>query len=127
MDMEGHVWVPGDDLKQFFGQCNSLVGNFEATIVTRTQKEPKGVFFNVSQRHDENIISSFRNFFDPKRTYLSLANNHAGDFGRLAFERSVRVLEQNGFHVFGLVDAPFVDVGKHVRIITGTEMEQSGL
>jgi len=97
MDMMGYHWIPGDDLKQFFGQCDYLLGNFEATIVKPTLKQPKGVIYNTAQRHDENIISSLRDLFDPKKTYLSLANNHAGDFGQLALERSVRLLVQNGF------------------------------
>jgi Bacterial capsule synthesis protein PGA_cap len=121
MDMIGRVWIPGGDLQQFFSDCDYMLGNFEATIITATQKGPSGVIFGVPQRHDENIITSLRNLFDPKRTYLSLANNHAGDFGQLAFERSIDALKQNGFHVFGLVDEPFADVGKHIRIITGTK------
>ena len=121
MDMRGYHWLPGDDLKQFFDKCDYLLGNFEATIVKPTQKQPKGVIYSIVQRHDENIISSLQNLFDPKKTYLSLANNHAGDFGQFAFERSAHLLAQNGFHIFGLVDAPFIDVGKHIRILTGTK------
>jgi len=121
MDMMGYHWIPGDDLKQFFGQCDYLLGNFEATIVKPTLKQPKGVIYNTAQRHDENIISSLRDLFDPKKTYLSLANNHAGDFGQEAFERSVRLLDQNGFHVFGLAETPYVDVNTHIRIIAGSQ------
>ncbi|MGZ4919988.1 MAG: CapA family protein [Halobacteriota archaeon] len=120
MDMMGCRWIHGEELKEFFRQCDCLIGNFEATVVKPVQKQPKGVIFNFVQRHDENIVSSLRNLFDPKKTYLSLANNHAGDFGQLAFERSVHLLMQNGFHVFGLTDTPFIDVNKCIRIVTGT-------
>jgi hypothetical protein len=55
--------------------------------------------------------------FPPDRTFLSVANNHAGDFPQAIFRQSLDSLRKRGFHVFGLWQAPFADIAGCVRVV----------
>lgn len=121
MEMNKNIWVPSSLLKKFFEDCEYLVGNFEATIVESTDKVAKGVIYSAEQRHDEKILDSLVDLFNPEKTYLSIANNHAGDFGKDKFLKSINKTMNKGFHVFGTKDMPFIDLLDHIRIVSGTK------
>jgi hypothetical protein len=101
------------DLIDFLKGCDALIGNFEATITNQTR-----VRFALKQ--DEIIIDALKELFPPEKFYLSIANNHAGDFSESACRTSAQLLKDNGFHVFGFKESPFIDVNKNVRVWTGT-------
>lgn len=121
MDMNRYIWIPGDDLKAFFKDCDCLLGNFEATIVRSSDKVAKGVIYSAEQRHDDNILNSLSDLFVPHKTYLSVCNNHAGDFGEKLFLTSLNKLKDKGFHVFGTRNEPFVDLSNEIRIVGSTK------
>lgn len=100
----------GEDVKDFFKNCNYLFGNFEATITTE-----KRIF--MDQRHSPQIMDALESLFPPSKTYLSMANNHTGDFGIKCFSDSVKALRDRGFNVFGLKNQPFADLENEIRII----------
>jgi len=113
MDL-GHKFLEiSSGLKNFVQASDFLIGNFEAII---TDAKPRG----VDQVHDEKVIEGLKKFYPPSRTYLSVANNHAGDFGRAIFERSVQILADAGFNVFGTVQNPVIELTSDVHVATGT-------
>lgn len=58
--------------------------------------------------------------FPIDKIYLSLANNHAGDFEQSIFHQGLDTLKTIGFNVFGTSNSPFIDLSPNVRIFTGT-------
>ncbi|MBD3352457.1 MAG: hypothetical protein GF364_13295, partial [Candidatus Lokiarchaeota archaeon] len=119
MDMEGSRLEISEEVIEFISDCDFLVGNFEATITDRVGFE--GVIYGIEQRHQKNIMSSLKDLFKPEKTYLSVANNHAGDFGLAEFKKSVDSLKDAGFHVCGWKDKPFLDINDNIRLISGTQ------
>ncbi|RPI97991.1 MAG: hypothetical protein EHM32_00380, partial [Spirochaetales bacterium] len=96
--------------------CDYLIGDFEGTI---TGKKSARWPIAFDQRHDAAIIGDLAAIFRPERTYLSVSNNHAGDFGEELFS-SVGILKSAGFNVFGWDEAPFADIGSDLRVAAGT-------
>ena len=113
MDMRGKALEWDDEVAAFFADCDVMVGNFEAVMAPRRTHL-------LQQRHTPDILRSLRQVAACEKWYLSVANNHAGDYGPAAFQASCARLEQEGFHVFGLKDRPYVDVGAHLRVTTGS-------
>ncbi|NQT23340.1 MAG: CapA family protein [Candidatus Omnitrophica bacterium] len=107
----------GPDVMEFVRGSDFLVGNFSGTITNRQ----KG-FLNLSldQRHVPDIRDMLARFFPPEKTYLSVCNNHMGDFDNKTFLNSVSMLEAYGFKVFGWNKRPYADVNKNIRILIGT-------
>ncbi len=114
MDLCGNHLETAPELNDFFQDCDFLIGNFEATI-TDAKKE-----FHGDQIHDDKILDGLKSLYDPQKTYLSLANNHAGDFPLNIFESSVKALKSAGFQIFGFFDPPFIDLLPELRIIGAT-------
>ncbi len=113
MDMNGMNLVIGQALKDFIHECDYLIGNFEATLTNA-----KGAY--MAQRHRSQILDALADLFDPTRTFLSLANNHAGDFGRKIFTDSINEIKARGFSIFGITEQPYIDLQENIRIIAGT-------
>lgn len=118
MQLFGRRLVIDSDVAGYLGACDHICLNLEG-IVTNAAR-PKGVWLGREQRHLEATLDVLAASFEPSKLCVSVANNHSGDFGRAAFERSVAVLESYGFRVFGTLDKPFVDVEGGLRIVTGT-------
>jgi poly-gamma-glutamate capsule biosynthesis protein CapA/YwtB (metallophosphatase superfamily) len=109
MDMAGHDLSMGACVKEFFQDCDYLVGNFEATLTTA-----KGAY--MAQRHKPQILDALADLFDPRKTCLSLANNHSGDFGYDVWAESKNQVEERGFQLFGTAETPFVEMGEDLRL-----------
>lgn len=114
LDTQGLPARVGDDVVDFFSNCDALVGNFESTI---TDLPGHG----TSVRHDPRIIAALARLFPAEATYLSVANNHAGDFPPQVLFDSIRRLEEHGFTVFGWNERPHVDIGASLRVIGATD------
>lgn len=102
------------DLKEFLSDSDYLIANFEG-IITQRQKK---AFSDC--RHNKNIIQTLSEVFLPQRTYLSISNNHAGDFGKEEYFNSVKILESQNFNVCGWKQRPYLDINDSIRIISGT-------
>ncbi len=113
MDMNGKNLVIGQALKGFIQECDYLVGNFEATLT-----DAKGAY--MAQRHQSQILDALADLFNPQHSFLSLANNHAGDFGRKIFTESIKEIKSRGFSIFGITEQPYLDIQEDIRIIGGT-------
>jgi hypothetical protein len=118
MELSTRYLTIGEFLHAYLSECDFLVGNFEATI--HTQKKRHGTILGTPQIQAERIIDDLAAIFPPERFYLSLANNHSGDYEKSVFDKSCKLLIDRGFPLFGMNDAPFVDPHPAVRIVTGT-------
>lgn len=114
MDMAGRRLQIGEGLKQFIGNCDCLIGNFEATITTA-----KGAY--MAQRHIPQILDTLADLFPPKKTYLGMANNHSGDFGFEIWSDSKQQVEEKGFKVLGTSEIPYIDLDDIVRVVGATQ------
>ena len=114
MDMRQQSLLISDAVREFLRPCDFVVGNFEATITTARKPRFTAQVQNVS------ILDSLARCFPPERTFLSLANNHAGDFPAVVFRASLNILEQRGFHAFGLVQSPFVHITDRIRVVAAS-------
>ena len=98
------------DVHLFFQGCDCLIGNMEGTV-TGTGRPSPG-----AQRHNPSILDVLAGLFQPDRTFLSVANNHAGDYPATTFKKSINHMRDRGFHVFGLREEPFADIADGVRV-----------
>ena len=114
MDLNGKALKVSESLKGFFSDCDVLIGNFEATL-THARKP-----WITDLRHDGKVLEGLAALFPPERTFLSVANNHAGDFSPEIFMDSCRRVEGAGFNIFGTVDRPFAEVVDQVRVYTAS-------
>ena len=113
MDVNSRDLIIGESVKSFVKGSDFLVGNFEATLTEKNVINGK--------RHKPQIMDALAGLFSPKKTYLSTANNHGGDFGQTSFSDSINQLKSRGFHVFGTEETPFVDITNDLRVIGGTQ------
>jgi hypothetical protein len=114
MDMRGKKLHISPGVQEFFRNCDNLIGNFEATITRARKTGP------AAQVHDPSILDGLAELFPPDRTFLSVANNHAGDFPQAIFRQSLDSLRERGFRVFGLRQAPFADIAGCLRVIAAS-------
>jgi len=92
-----------------------VVANFEGTILTsRTRPVLAG------QRHARDVIRILSQLQHPERVLLACSNNHSGDYGRVRFEESCRILNDGGFRMFGLREAPSIRVAGAISITGAT-------
>jgi hypothetical protein len=114
MDLHGHQLTITEGIVKKTRAVDFLVGNFEATITDR-----EGLYH--AQIFTPEILPLLTSLKDPDHFFLSTANNHAGDFGQDEFLRSCDLATRAGFGLFGLSNAPFVDLTPRVRLVTATQ------
>ncbi|MFX0000068.1 MAG: CapA family protein [Candidatus Hermodarchaeota archaeon] len=113
MAMNSKQLIIEHSVKQFIKGSDFLVGNFEGTITSEKKKL-------MDKRHKPLIMDSLENLFAPKKTFLSVANNHSGDFGLDRFSQSVEQLNKRGFNVFGTEKNPYIDLSDNIRVVGST-------
>lgn len=107
----------GEQLKEFLSDGDYYIANFEGVI---SESKKNALLLVSDRRHSSAIIASLKNIFPAEKTFLCLANNHAADFGREEFLKSARMLESNGFRVFGHRQKPYADINEEIRVTAGT-------
>jgi hypothetical protein len=105
-------------VKQFINSSDAFVGNFEGVITTKANPQ---TFWNVDLKQSRGSLNLFRKFTAPKKVYLSVANNHAFDFGKREFDLSNDLLRDSGVQVFGTEGKPYVDLNPFIRVIAATQ------
>ena len=113
MELKERDLLIGKDVKEYLKGVDFLIGNFEATIT-----KEKRIF--MDQRHKEQIIDSLEDLFPPEKTFLSVANNHSGDYGATTFLKSCQKLLNRGYTIFGTKQNPYIDLPGEIRIIGGS-------
>ena len=114
LDTKGMPAEIAPDIRAFFSDCDALLGNFESII---TDLPGHG----TSVRHIPAMMDTLAALFPPENTYLSIANNHAGDYPTAVLFNSIRQLEQRGFNVFGWDEKPYIDITSTLRVIGATD------
>ena len=114
MDVNFNNLVIDKSVKDFVSGADFLIGNFEGTITSENKEI-------IDKRHKPQILDALITAFPPNKTYLSVANNHGGDFGPRSFLNSLNQLKERGFNVFGTRKSPFVDINNRIRILGGTQ------
>ncbi|MBY8989640.1 MAG: CapA family protein [Candidatus Lokiarchaeota archaeon] len=114
MDLDFKDLIIDESVKCFIKGSDYLIGNFEGTITTENKEI-------MDKRHKPQILDALKTMFPPNKTYLSIANNHGGDFGPNHFINSLNQLKDSGFNVFGTRKNPFIDINKKIRILGGTQ------
>lgn len=105
--------LPPNDGKDLMREVSSVlnsaditIGNLEGVLLdeggtAKTCRDPKVCYvFRSPERYVQNLVDAG---FD----IMSLANNHAGDFGETGRKSSIKTLEQAGIHHAGQVTHPY--------------------
>lgn len=100
------------DLVAWFAGADAVVANLEGILTERP-------WLPFLQKHTPATLDALARLAPPDRWRLGLANNHAGDYGRDAFDAHVAALRTAGFAPFGMVEVPTVTVGA-VSVTTWT-------
>ena len=95
MDIENRRLEIKEDVKNFFYDCDYIIGNLEGTYY----KGKKETF--LDQSINQSIIEAIKTIKAPEKTYLSIANNHTGDFSESVFNESIEFLINEKFNLFG--------------------------
>ena len=103
-----------ESVRAFFAPCDHVVLNFEGVVTSERQIAP-------DQKHTPAIAEVLKALAPAERLLLSLANNHAGDYGEEAAHACASWLTAQGLRHFGLSQSPTFDLAPQVRVITGTE------
>ena len=99
------------DLEPILSSADITIGNLEGVLLNeggtaKTCRDPKVCYvFRSPQHYVQNLVNAG---FD----IMSLANNHAGDFGEIGRKNSVKALEEAGLSHAGLTTKPYTIVEK---------------
>ncbi len=116
MNMKEKKLEIGSKVKEFFKNCDYVIGNFEGTII----KEYNGKKILMTAKHNENILLDLESLFPPEKFILMNANNHSGDFGWTKFNESYKLLKDHGFLAIGRRDEPSILLEEQVRLVNCT-------
>lgn len=114
MDLNFKDLIIHKSVVNFVRNSDFLIGNFEGTLSSK-----KKVLMN--KQHKPQIMDALETLLPPNKIYLSVANNHSGDFGKKQFFHSMRRLKKQGFNVFGTLKNPFIDLSEDLRVIGATQ------
>ncbi|NVM52372.1 MAG: CapA family protein [Candidatus Helarchaeota archaeon] len=106
----------GPAVIEFFKDVDYLVGNFEGTMIEGY--DGKRIF--LAQEHSENILTVLETLFPPEKFVLTNANNHAGDYGWSAFNKSYQLLKDRGFLTIGRKDEPSIMLDQKINVTSCT-------
>lgn len=110
--------VVGDDLGELLASADHLVANLEGVIWPGQGPAPK--VFAAQRHHDLRVVDALTRFVPADRIVLSLANNHAADFGPSALAETVQQVRDGGYDLIGTVDQPGVRLGGRLHVAAAT-------
>jgi hypothetical protein len=103
----------GAGVRDFFADCDVVVGNFEGIFTERRWKP-------FLMKHRPDILDGMAVLRPLERWVVSVANNHATDFGTEALRRTLRVLERRGVRWVGTTDRPRLRLADDVTLTAWT-------
>jgi poly-gamma-glutamate capsule biosynthesis protein CapA/YwtB (metallophosphatase superfamily) len=101
------------EIGRFFRDCDVVVGNLEG-IVTEERWIP------FLQKHRRDIFGQLAEV--APRWVLGVANNHAADYGRSDFERTLAAIEAAGMRHVGTSARPRLELIEGVTLTAWTEL-----
>lgn len=90
-------------------QGDITVINLESPLLAKCVPTDEGMKFCGDERHVEGIIFSGVDV-------VSLANNHAGNYGIEGIQETIEILEKNGLHITGTDTQPYTTTVKNIRV-----------
>lgn len=108
-----------DIFSNFVKDSNFLIANLEGCLKCAISNNlRKNRIGDVAI--DIEIFDAIRDFFPLEKIFLSVANNHIGDYDLNTFMKTKEYLEKMDFNIFGYIDKPFADLNEDIRIIGGS-------
>jgi len=104
----------GDGVQAFLAGCDVVVGNFEGIFSGRAWQP-------FLMKHAPDIFPALAQVRPLDRWIVSVANNHATDFGPEDFKRTLRRLAEHGVRWFGTSDRPRLCLADDVTLTAWTE------
>ncbi len=118
LPMNGQKLLFTPEIKRYISKNDFFVGSLEG-MITEKKSAPSLWNFDMERTRDE--LNLFRKIVNPQKILLSVANNHAFDYGKEEFDKSNRLLRYAGLNVFGTHEKPFHDMDSSIRIIGATQ------
>ena len=104
----------GDGVRAFLSDCDVVVGNFEGIFSDRAWRP-------FLMKHAPDIFPALARLRPLDRWIVSVANNHATDYGPEDFERTRRRLDQHEIRWLGTSDRPRFSLTDNVTLTAWTE------
>lgn len=101
--------VISDDLVEFFDDCSLIVGNFEGVITEKPYR-----LFRL--KHTPEIFKALKSIKPLQQWVLSIANNHAIDYGTGALEYTLNEFDRREINWFGTADKPTATISEDVSV-----------
>ena len=103
----------GAGVQELLADCDVVVGNFEGIFTDRSWKP-------FLMKHAPDIFPALAQLRPLDRWVVSVANNHATDFGPDAFGRTLRRLEQHDIRWVGTTDRPRLRIEDGITVTAWT-------
>jgi poly-gamma-glutamate capsule biosynthesis protein CapA/YwtB (metallophosphatase superfamily) len=104
------------EIREFFDECDGVVGNLEG-VFTRKRWVP------FLQKHTGNTFDALLQAAPAHKWCLSVANNHAGDFGEQDYLGTLAEIERRGMRHFGALECPAIEVCAGISVQAWTEWQ----
>ena len=103
----------GAGVQSFLGDCDAVVGNFEGVFSERAWKP-------FLMKHKPDIFPALAELRPLDRWVVSVANNHATDYGPDALRRTCRRLDRHGLRWLGTTDRPRLQIADGLTMTAWT-------
>ena len=103
----------GDGVRAFLSDCDVVVGNFEGIFSDRAWKP-------FLMKHAPDIFPALAELCPLDRWVVSVANNHATDYGSHALRHTLRILEDHGLRWVGTTDRPRLQIESGITVAAWT-------
>ena len=101
------------DVQAFLGDCDVIVGNFEGVFSDRFWQP-------FLMKHEPSIFGVLEQLAPLGRWVVSIANNHATDFGTDALRRTLDMLDRRGLRWLGTAERPRLVLADDVTLTAWT-------
>jgi hypothetical protein len=102
-----------DDVRAFLADCDVIVGNFEGVFSDRFWQP-------FLMKHEPSIFGVLEQIAPLERWVVSIANNHATDFGTDALRRTLDALDRRGLRWLGTAERPRLALADDVTLTAWT-------
>ncbi len=103
----------GEGVQEFLSDCDVVTGNFEGIFSDRAWKP-------FLMKHSSDIFPALAQLHPLDQWVVSVANNHATDYGPKDFARTLRRLDQHNLRWFGTTDRPRLRLTDDVTLTAWT-------
>uniref|UniRef100_UPI0021E8004D CapA family protein n=1 Tax=Salinibacter sp. TaxID=2065818 RepID=UPI0021E8004D len=103
----------GDGVRAFLDGCDVVVGNFEGIFSERAWRP-------FLMKHRPDIFPALAELRPLDRWVVSIANNHATDYGPDALRRTLHILDDRGLRWVGTTDRPRLQIADGITVTAWT-------